>query len=456
MNTNANLIEDEIKLWYNHIRSVNSLTEIDCYNLKDHLLDTIDELKACGLNDIDAFEVATIRIGKDFNFEEKYATVNSDTILIRKIIQILSGIMVYFLLYFTMNLISRMIIYYFHSIIDPELLGLYIFIYVLGYHLIIVILTLFIYTRGNEIFRKIETLKIKPLHIIILIILVFGIAFADIELQLTIKDELAKSYLLNTRFYSILGYSSYSFPSVMAGCFLILLRKNKLSGSKKLITRDTIGEEESREIKIKELGKKEYIDQLEELKKIGLDEEEAVAVVLRRSRTLYGKNEKEGNEKIEIKSLKTTMIALTGILVYLLLYYLMHATTLIFLIFLQYFYNDPIKNFEWVRWYIASFLLILIFFTTSIYLKDRNLIQGLKKLSFNPYRISMIIFASIFFIIVERIFFIIARNSLGDVFELKMKLQSILQFSDLSFSFVILMCFLILFNKYYNENIKTY
>ncbi len=56
-------IQEQIDRWVINIKSEPSITESDSEELKSHLLDSIDQLKDTGLNDEEAFWVASRRIG---------------------------------------------------------------------------------------------------------------------------------------------------------------------------------------------------------------------------------------------------------------------------------------------------------------------------------------------------------------------------------------------------------
>lgn len=405
-NNRDSTLSEPVDQWINKINASSSLTVSDSEELKSHILDTIDELKSSGLDDAAAFEVASMRIGKNFDFEEEYAQANSDTLLTRKIILIFSGIMFYFLLYFSMMVSYKLIFLNFHDIIKPAKMRWDIIYYLIGYHLIVGTLTILISVKRKKIFRKIETLKIRPIHITILIFSIFSLAFYDFQLVQIIKDEVPRNYLTDAHYYWTMAYSSYSFPFVMAVCLLIIIWKKNLLAGKASILKEKNGNEE--------------------------------------------------NIRNDLKPINTILIALSGILVYVFLYYLLNATIKIFLTVLQQIENDPVKNFGWTKWYIASFHLILIFFTISIYIKDGNLMNELKKLSIRSFQIAILFFTTVFLAIIDYLFLPISRLSLHNIIELKLEFNRIMQFSDLSFSFVLLLCFLVLFNKYYRENMKIY
>ncbi len=451
----VNPLELQIEKWYNKLRSVSWLTESDCYNLKDHLLTTIEELKESGLNDEDAFEVATMRLGQDFNFETEYGRVNADIILTRKILFIFSGIMTYCLFYFLMNITVRII--FLHSDIvgeDPVMLIRKVYVYLFSYHLFFVFLVIFIHFFSGRIFNKMINLRILPIHIILMVILVFSLVFADFKLQHLIVSKLPRVYLSLSKYYTIFSISNYSFPFVMSLCFFGFFLLSKRFSRTNDLNQDQYADKKNIGSEIEEYVKTHFNNRFVRYKESGLTEEEAIALIRKQYSILPERNiKKDIND--DTKMMNTVLIVMSGILVYLLLYYFLQASTRIFLTILQHFDDDPVKNFGWIRWYITSYHLIIIFFTLSIYIKDRNLIESLKRLNIKPYKMIVAFVITIFFSITNHFFLSIARDSIGHNIEFMAKLRSILQISNLSFSFVISLCFLVLFNKYYRENVKT-
>jgi len=410
------------------------------------------------LNDEEAFEIAVIRLGTNFNFEEEYGRVNADTLLIRNILLVFSGIMIYFLLYYSMIVTCRLMFYHLHEVIrDPLQLYRNTRNFLFYYHLIIVAFTIVAFKWNKTFLKKIENFKIKPLHLFLLIALIFSLAFTNFQLQYLVKSEVPIEYLTVAKYYWTLTNAAYSFPLLVAICFLILLIRNK-SLRKAQINRQSNGEDENSQLGIEELIKIEYNMTLQELRNAGWNEEEAIALIKVRYNILSPTDGKSviNNNDTDNKPAKLHLVALSGGFVYLLLYYLLNSTSRIFLTLLQYIENDPVKNFGWTKWYIASFHLILIFYTISIYIKDRNILQELKKLSIKRFRFLILLLTTVILALTNYFFIIISRRSFGNIFELKVKFNNILQFSDLSFSFVILVCFMALFNKYYKENMRTY
>ena len=87
-------IQDQKGYWESKIKSIPSINESDSEELKSHLLDSIDQLKDTGLNDEEAFWVASRRIGTTVDWEEDYSSANTQVIQMRRSILILAGVLV--------------------------------------------------------------------------------------------------------------------------------------------------------------------------------------------------------------------------------------------------------------------------------------------------------------------------------------------------------------------------
>jgi hypothetical protein len=196
--------------------------------------------------------------------------------------------------------------------------------------------------------------------------------------------------------------------------------------------------------------KMEYSQSYRKLISEGWKEKEAIALIKIRHR--IPDSDQPRYLTNEERAEKFHLLIFSGSLVYLFLYYLLNSTSKIFLTMLQYLENDPVKNFSWLRWYIYSFYLLLIFFTISLYIKDMNLLDRLKELNFLKLR--RMFFLTVVLGVVNCFFGAISKRSLGNIYELKVKLSDIIIFSDLVFPIVISLCFFALFTKYYGEQIN--
>ena len=89
-------IQKQIRSWESKIRTEPSLTESDAEELKSHLLDSIDTLQDAGLDDQEAFLVASKRIGNINDWGQEYLQENNTILQIRRSAVILAGVLIYF------------------------------------------------------------------------------------------------------------------------------------------------------------------------------------------------------------------------------------------------------------------------------------------------------------------------------------------------------------------------
>lgn len=102
-------LEAAVGRWCRQIKSIPSITESDSEEYKYALLDMVDDFKSKGLDDEEAFCIASGRFNEIYNLQEDFEEVNIASIQMRRIVQVLSGTLIYFLLYFLMHSSSKII-----------------------------------------------------------------------------------------------------------------------------------------------------------------------------------------------------------------------------------------------------------------------------------------------------------------------------------------------------------
>ena len=439
---------DRVEQWYSDLRGHPSLVETDTQELKSHLLDLMDELKFAGLSESESFEVAAYRLGQNFNYEKEYQKINTETLLFGKVTLAFSGIIVYCFFYLLMMASGRFMFYnQYMDNVAPAQNCRFSWLYFLFFHLLVLVLTLSLYKWSYTFFKMTESFKIKPIHILLLIILVFGFYFSDLRMQNLIKGVPIK-YKMASYYSSIFGYVLYTFACTLSVCFLLLIRKYNRPVKRSL--QPETSEKENTPPELQDQLKDKFSHTFQKMMAAGLEEEEAMAVLGRRCEQVMKAAEAP---LVTDKPLKLFLIALSGVLIYLFLYFLMHATGKILLTVLQDFKNDPERNFGWYRWYIFSFNLVLIFFTISTFLRDKDLYGILKSLKWKHFY--YLFFLTLFLAVTDLLFLAISRRSLGNIPILKIAFNVELQYASLALSLVLSLCFLILFSKYYRKYLKT-
>lgn len=453
-----------IDRWVNQIRSIPSTTASNTEELKSHLLDIIDNLKADGLDDEEAFWIASRRMGEISLLKNDFDEVNMPIIQMRKIILGLSGILAYFLLYYVMQLFTRMLIIklcYINS--DPVKIISYVIYFLVGYHFIFILSTVHLYFFCKKTVTGIEILKIKPVHTCWLFVVIICLAFTNLHFNNIIFETFNEHLLYITHYRETLDYLSYSFPLTMIICFVALYRKYYLYTvvseipTDDLHLKDNIITENTIIGPCTDLTNEEYLKNKfsflwEKLKKIGLDEEEALGVILKRQGVEFPHKEVPKAVNPFESTMRPFLTILNGILVYFFLHFLENSIARIVFIVLQHFKNDAILNIKHTWSFIIVFHLFFIFFATSVYLLDMNTIQKIKRLIIKPNHTKWLLYATIFLATLDRCFFPISRNAMGQEIALKYKFENIFIISDYSLPLVAVICFLILFNKYYHNN----
>ena len=155
-------IQEQIDHWVSKIKSEPSFTESDSEELKSHLLDSIDQLKDTGLNDEEAFWVASRRIGTTVDWEEDYSQVNNPVIQMRRSVLILAGVLVYFCLYYFIESTSKLL---FIILLSEDINGYlavnWVSRYLIGAHFVFIILVASIYFMEKKTVSFIENVKIE-------------------------------------------------------------------------------------------------------------------------------------------------------------------------------------------------------------------------------------------------------------------------------------------------------
>ena len=454
-----------IDLWVNQLRSIPSLTTSNSEELKSHLLDMMDHLKADGLDDEEAFWIASRRMGDISMLKNDFDELNVPVIQMRKIILGLSGILAYFLLYYIMILLSRLLlIELFYLNADPAKIVNYVVCFLVGYHFMFFFSTGYLYFFNKEIVPGIESLRIKPVHTYWLFAIIICLAVTNFHFRNIIIETFNEHLLYITHYRETVGYLSYSFPLTITVCFVLLYRKYfsiTVSGKEQsghLHPKRNRPEEDTITNSCADQFTEEYIKskfslQWEKLEKIGLDEEEALGVILKRQGVKFPNKEVINAVKPTESTMSPFLTILYGILIYFFLHFLQNSIARIIFTVLQHFKNDAISNIQHTWSFIIVFHLFFIFFATSVYLLNTNTIQKLKRLIIKPIHTKWLLFATISLAALNLCFFPISRNAIGQDIALKYKFENIFIISDYTLPLVAVICFLILFNKYYRKNI---
>jgi len=219
-------LQECVNNWAGQLKSEPSFTESDSEELKSHLLDLVDELKKSGLDDEEAFWVASKRMGNRQEWGAGYEEVNRPFIQMRRSLLILAGVLAYFLLYYFTSISSKLL---FIALLCQHLNKYeavnWVSRYLSAIHFAVIIAATSMYLLETKTIAFIENVKMKPKHTLYLLLtaIIFGIT--DTCLNPIAKNLMGLNYPLRDQFYRVYQYFDYSFPLLICFCFIILYFK---------------------------------------------------------------------------------------------------------------------------------------------------------------------------------------------------------------------------------------
>jgi hypothetical protein len=219
-------IQKQIDQWAIKIKSEPSLTESDSEELKSHLLDSIDQLKDTGLNDEEAFWVASRRIGTNVDWEEDYSQVNNPVIQMRRSLFIFAGVLAYFLAYYFIQFSSKLLFIILLSYkTDGYHAVSWVSRYLTGAHFVFILLFASIYFMEKKTISFIENIKLKPKYTLLLLFTTIIFSITDTCLYPVAKNLIGRDYPLMSNLIHIFIYFEYSFPLLICVSFIFLYFK---------------------------------------------------------------------------------------------------------------------------------------------------------------------------------------------------------------------------------------
>ena len=444
--------------WAEQLKADPTFTYSDAEELKCHLVDLCEELVAKGLTEEESFLVASRRIGNFSNMKTEFEEVNTPIIQMRKAILVLSGVFVFFLLYFLMRFIITILTLISYLIKADEVHSIrYIIQYLTVFHLFFVIFTIVIYFRGKKVIERIKSLNVLPVHTFLIFIGVVALAVADLWFNKFMRILFDFGSNIRSYLITIFDYTSYTFPLTIAVCFLFLYKKycpsdssDKLYTKQEYITDDQIDDDQ--------ILKEKWGSYLAKLQQIGLNEDEAHWVISKR-KGMGHEPQSSVAACCTNNRMSTLLIILSGVLVYFFIYFLLFSTGKILFTLLQYVVEDnPILNIKRTWSYVIIFQIVFIFMTISLYLHDKNLVQQIKRINFRPVHTRWLFWITFLLATVDRCFYPIYRNAAGLYSEqnlvFRIKITKVFFYTGYSFPIVVCSCFLLLFYKYYRNNVK--
>ncbi len=438
-------LERAARDWRLQIEAVPGFTESDCRQFETDLLDMADELAASGMAKEEAFAIASERYRQMLaGSQSQLKQFNEGWLQMRRVTLVLSGILAYFFFFFFMQVVSRVLYLGLLTYGRPPFESMrYIYIFIYSYHFLFGLFALAIYYRGKKFIRKLDVFTLKPIQALLSLTSVLSLAVFDPLLMTQIHNPFIRSI-----FFVIHHLSGYTFPLIFLTLLILLYRKYYLCCFSE---NDSIPGEISNEDEGGDCEKLLTSQEVNSLKEKGLDEREIYLVGLNRRKVKDPGENSESRELANKASWRILLTMLSGVLIYFLTYFLLQGTSRLLFGLLHQFRHDFVFSMRWTWFYAISCQLIVIFFMTSLYIRDINLVKSLEKIKIRPLLMGLIFMATILFAFIHRLCLIYCRNQVWDDPKLYYTMENIFLSIKYSFPFIIAVGCLVLYFRYYKN-----
>ncbi len=219
-------VEEKIETWFLNLKNEQAFTESDAYELKDHLLDLMEELKGIGLDEEEAFIIASRRIGNVDEFEAEYRQENMEILQTRRTAIILSGVLLYFFCYHFLGSFSKLI---FVILLKLDVSGSQALFWMNKFLITIQFLFIILFTSillsEKKVLTFFETLKISPKNAIFALVVAFLLGISNVSLMAIAKNVIGDDLGLRGWFLHSFIYYQYTFPLLFCLGFILIYSK---------------------------------------------------------------------------------------------------------------------------------------------------------------------------------------------------------------------------------------
>lgn len=216
-------LQRNIAGWIIKIQSEPAVTEADAEELKSHLLEIIDNLKAAGLDEEEAFWVASRRLGNSTDWGEEYRQENNPVIQMRRSLIILAGVLAYFICYYFILSTSKLLfITLLFSDIGGHMAAEWVLRYLVSWHFAVLLFLISILFLEKKTISFIESIKLKPKHTVILLLTTVVLSITDTCLFPIVKNMISDNHPLRSQLIHFYINFDFSFPLLISLGFIFI------------------------------------------------------------------------------------------------------------------------------------------------------------------------------------------------------------------------------------------
>lgn len=456
-------IQRQAAIWAEQLQSEPSFTTADIEELKNHLIDLAEDLHASGLNADEAIRVAAFRLEAGPGLVEEYHEINSPVIQLRKTIFVLSGILVFFFFYFLLFFSSRVL---YLALLEggvDKYEGIYwLRYYHITYLLVFVMAITCLWFTGSGLPARLDKVRPTPRQAIGLFVCVLLLAGGNDLLTKTIKAAVDSPQI----YYQLIIYDDrfgnlFGFIIILGFIFLYKKHYSRAGSSRDHVDETPIPTNGSHELTAPDSSPdtgtpdpvlQDSIPGMQDEQVLLSSEEVAIVSKIRSGKQEWPAHtgSRSGESPMEY-----ILLSLSGVLLYFLLYYFLFASGRALFAILYYIDQDVVLNIRRTWSYFLAFQGIIVLYTAALWFLDKNLVGRLKNLRIKPSHTSWLLAVTVMLGIIDRMFYpvghrIIVREN-SELYKLYAK---IFMATDYTLPFLLSACFLVLFYKYYQDNVR--
>lgn len=197
--------------------------------------------------------------------------------------------------------------------------------------------------------------------------------------------------------------------------------------------------------------KSHLYDSIDALQEKGLNEKEAFVLARFRIGDSYELDEayKEANQPVT--QMRRSLLILAGVLVYFMTYYFILSSSKVLAIILLKTGAGGVEAIEWVSRYLITWHFIMVLFFAGLFFFEGKIIAFIEKMKLKPKRAVLLLAATGVLAIADTSFFPWLKKLLATDYFRDLLYHSYIYF-EFSFPFLIGICFVIMYNRYYKKS----
>lgn len=460
--------------WTVQMKKVPDITEADSEELKCHLLDSAEHWERAGLDQEEAFWVASRRLRLSFDLVEDYHTVNSRLLQMEKTVLVLAGVLGFFLSYYFL-VCSSMLLFYGLTVFDVsgDIALRWITNYLYGAQFVFVTFVAALMFMEKKFLLLAGRVRLKPKHTLLLLLITLLFAMGSQYLFPEIR-EIGKAQRFWGQLFDVFFYFRFSFPALLCLSFVFLYNRygRKLVKAAEGVVPNDRHEEENGTDLSEQINqwcnayqlnagichcnpgelKIRILDLMNELKSLDLNAKEAFGIAAKRlgSGHFQWKDSSLGADD-SVMQMKSSFLILAGIPIYFLLYYFFRSTSKFLFIILKSVELETQISLSWVSSYLTVICFVFLFFSISVYFFEKKTISFIEAFEAKPKYLFFIFIITLAFVIADVCFMSISKGLIEPDNVIKTNFVQIFRNFDHAFPLIACVSFVILYLKYYRE-----